>query len=191
MPGHISAEEVTYLDGMLFLLRPSPSSVLGRIISSVRSAILVGLALVTVPYLSAWYEPRQGATSVHTVANQPSGNALRGGDALAGIRPVSREEGLALNGKRLAGQVTHVRDGDTVEIAGVPVRIANLDCAEKGTSEGERATRVMLRLASAGPLACNLTGKRSHDREVGTCRMADGRDIGQLLISEGVCGRWQ
>ena len=47
------------------------------------------------------------------------------------------------------------------------------------------------RLASAGPVACNLTGKRSYDREVGTCHLADGRDIGNLLISEGVCSRWQ
>lgn len=176
---------------MLFLFRPSPGSVLGRIISSVRSALLVGLALMTVPYISAWYEPRQDTASMRPVTDRPSGNALRGGKALKGIRPVSREEGLALNGKRLAGTVTRVRDGDTVEIAGVPVRIANLDCAEKGTDAGEKATRVMLRLAEAGPLACNLTGRRSYDREVGTCRMADGRDIGQLLISEGVCNRWQ
>lgn len=147
---------------------------------------------MTVPYLSAWYEPRQETTSsIRTITATSSGNALRGGNALTGIRPVSREEGLALNGKRLSGKVTKVRDGDTVEIAGVPVRIANLDCAEKGTTAGERATRVMLRLAEAGPLACNLTGRRSHDREVGTCQMADGRDIGKLLVSEGVCKRWQ
>jgi endonuclease YncB( thermonuclease family) len=176
---------------MLFLFRPSPGSVLGRIIYSVRSAVLVGLALMTVPYLSAWYEPRPDTTSLRAVTEAPTGNALRGGNALAGIRPVSREEGLALNGKRIAGAVTRVRDGDTVEISGVPIRIANLDCAEKGTAAGERATRVMLRLASAGPLACNLTGKRSYDREVGTCQLADGRDIGNLLVSEGVCSRWQ
>ena len=34
---------------------------------------------------------------------------------------------------RLVGMVTHVRDGDTIEVRGVPVRIANLDCAERGT----------------------------------------------------------
>ncbi|MEQ8897824.1 MAG: hypothetical protein RID23_12095 [Roseovarius sp.] len=158
---------------------------------SVRSAVLVGLALMTVPYVSAWYEPRPDATALRATTDAPAHNALRGGNALAGIRPVSREEGLALAGKRIAGTVTRVRDGDTVEVSGVPVRIANLDCAEKGTPDGERATRVMLRLVSAGPLACNLTGKRSYDREVGTCHLADGRDIGNLLISEGVCNRWQ
>ncbi|MEQ8291980.1 MAG: hypothetical protein RIA08_07230 [Roseovarius sp.] len=164
---------------------------MGRIIYSVRSAILVGLALMTVPYVSAWYTPRQDTAPLQVETTRPAGNALRGGNAMTGIRPVSREEGLALAGKRIAGTVTRVRDGDTVEISGVPIRIANLDCAEKGTAAGERATRVMLRLASAGPLACNLTGKRSHDREVGTCHLADGRDIGNLLISEGVCSRWQ
>ena len=178
---------------MLFLFRPSPGSVLGRIIYSVRSAILVGLALMTVPHVSAWYAPRQDTPPAfhETDDTRTRAEGLRGGNAMTGIRPVSREEGLALAGKRIAGTVTRVRDGDTVEISGVPVRIANLDCAEKGTPDGERATRVMLRLASAGPLACNLTGKRSHDREVGTCHLADGRDIGNLLISEGVCIRLQ
>ncbi|KZY32926.1 hypothetical protein A3731_21370 [Roseovarius sp. HI0049] len=146
---------------------------------------------MTVPHVSAWYAPRQDPATTHHVARDTRPEGLRGGNALSGLRPVSREEGLALSGKRIAGTVTKVRDGDTVEISGVPVRIANLDCAEKGTAAGERATRVMLRLASAGPVACNLTGKRSYDREVGTCHLADGRDIGNLLISEGVCSRWQ
>ena len=35
---------------------------------------------------------------------------------------------------RQVGMVTHVRDGDTIEVRGVPVQIANLDCAERGTS---------------------------------------------------------
>lgn len=176
---------------MLFLFRPSPGSVLGRIIYSVRSAVLVGLALMTVPYVSAWYTPRPETAAARPVVESPAGSALRGENALSRLRPVSREEGLALVGKRIAGTVTKVRDGDTVEVSGVPIRIANLDCAEKGTAAGQRATRVMLRLASAGPLACNLTGRRSYDREVGTCHLADGRDIGNLLISEGVCSRWQ
>jgi endonuclease YncB( thermonuclease family) len=40
----------------------------------------------------------------------------------------------------VVGMVTHVRDGDTIDVRGVPVRIANLDCAERGTSAGDRAT---------------------------------------------------
>ena len=90
----------------------------------------------------------------------------------------------------LQGQVTHVRDGDTVEVAGVPVRIANLDCAERGTASGERATVRMRQLANSGRFYCDLEGRLSYDREVGTCAFADSRDIGEILIREGQCDRW-
>ena len=33
----------------------------------------------------------------------------------------------------ITGIVTHVRDGDTIVVAGTPIRLANLDCAERGT----------------------------------------------------------
>ncbi|MEK9880261.1 MAG: hypothetical protein VW474_10750 [Paracoccaceae bacterium] len=34
-------------------------------------------------------------------------------------------------GTKLTGIVTHVRDGDTVEVDGIPIRLAALDCPEK------------------------------------------------------------
>ena len=41
----------------------------------------------------------------------------------------------------LKGTITHVRDGDTFEVKGVPIRIAVLDCPENNTTEGKAATR--------------------------------------------------
>ena len=41
----------------------------------------------------------------------------------------------------LKGTITHVRDGDTFEINGIPVRISALDCAENSTPEGKNITR--------------------------------------------------
>ena len=38
----------------------------------------------------------------------------------------------------LKGTITHVRDGDTFEINGIPVRISALDCAENSTPEGKK-----------------------------------------------------
>lgn len=90
----------------------------------------------------------------------------------------------------LLGRVTHVRDADTIEVSGVPVRIANLDCAERGTAAGERATERMRQLVTLGPFACQLEGRKSYDREVGLCSLADGRDVGEILIQERQCGRW-
>ncbi|WP_377110188.1 thermonuclease family protein [Rubellimicrobium aerolatum] len=89
----------------------------------------------------------------------------------------------------LQGRVTHVRDGDTLEVAGTPVRIANLDCAELGTTEGESARLFLFDLVDGETLTCDLEGRRSYDREVGTCALA-GEDVGEILIGEGVCGRW-
>ncbi|MFZ3582171.1 thermonuclease family protein [Loktanella sp. DJP18] len=91
----------------------------------------------------------------------------------------------------LRGFVTHVRDGDTIEVANVPVRIANLDCAEMFTAEGRVARERMAQLVRGQQLACDLEGRMSYDREVGTCALiSSGEDIGETLIREGICGRW-
>ena len=39
----------------------------------------------------------------------------------------------------LTGKVTHVRDGDTIEVNNVPIRLAALDCPERGTKNGDTA----------------------------------------------------
>lgn len=94
------------------------------------------------------------------------------------------------SGLSLLGRVTHVRDADTIEVSGIPVRITNLDCAERGTAAGERATERMRQLVPLGPFSCRLEGRKSFDREVGLCALADGRDVGEILIQERQCGRW-
>jgi len=32
---------------------------------------------------------------------------------------------------------------------------------------------------------------KSYDREIGTCALSDGRDIGRYMIAEGYCGRYR
>ena len=113
---------------------------------------------------------------------------LRGGDALNSRKTNAPQ---SAPGRSLSGRVSHVRDGDTVEVAGTPIRIAALDCAEKGTAKGDAATRRMRRLVSGKKLDCTLTGRRSYDRQVGSCRLGDGRDIAAIMISEGACRRWR
>ena len=36
-------------------------------------------------------------------------------------------------GTLLKRQVTHVRDGDTIEVNGIAIRLSALDCTERGT----------------------------------------------------------
>ena len=69
----------------------------------------------------------------------------------------------------------------------IPIRIANLDCAESGTAAGERATKRTKQLVANQTVQCRLEGLRPYDREVSVCDLADGQDFGEALISEGIC----
>ncbi len=118
-----------------------------------------------------------------------AGLALRDWPGLAGAVP---EASGPEEGGQLEGVVTHVRDGDTVELGDVAVRIANLDCAERDTAEGQAASVRMRELVAGREVTCELEGRRSYDREVGTCALASsGEDLGETLIAEGTCERWR
>jgi endonuclease YncB( thermonuclease family) len=90
----------------------------------------------------------------------------------------------------LTGRVTHVRDGDTIEVSGTPVRFAGLDCKELRTPRGDKAKRRMQALSLGKMVSCDLTGRRSYDRVVGTCSLQDGTDLTRQMIREGYCERW-
>ena len=92
--------------------------------------------------------------------------------------------------QEIVGRVTHVRDGDTIEVSGVPIRFGSLDCPESGTSAGERATASMRALVAGQTLTCYLNGRTSYDRKIGSCRFQDGRDLGAIMIREGYCSRF-
>ena len=77
-----------------------------------------------------------------------------------------------------------VIDGDTVVVAGTTVRLKGVDAAERGTERGENARRLMMMIVT-GPLSCQLTGEKTHRREVGYCVTADGTDINQAIIAQG------
>jgi endonuclease YncB( thermonuclease family) len=95
----------------------------------------------------------------------------------------------ALLDNQIRGPVTHVRDGDTIEVAGIPVRLSGLTCDEKGTPLGKAGTKAMSELVKGEQITCSLTGNKSYDREIGRCSLPDGQDLGAVLISQSVCGR--
>ena len=97
---------------------------------------------------------------------------------------------LLLSTEKIVGRVTHVRDGDTIEVMGVPIRFGSLDCAERDTNAGQRATARMRALVSAQTLTCHLNGRTSYDRKIGSCRLRDGRDLAKIMIREGYCRRF-
>jgi endonuclease YncB( thermonuclease family) len=89
----------------------------------------------------------------------------------------------------LNGTVTHVRDGDTIEINGIAVRLSALDCPENGTRQGDKATRIAKQFK--GSLArCELTGAKTYDRLVGYCSVG-GSDFGLYMMQNSSCKVWE
>ena len=94
-----------------------------------------------------------------------------------------------VSGSFLQGVITHVRDGDTFEVNGIPIRLAALDCPENSTSEGRYATSIA-KAYEGVEVKCELTGARTYDRLVGYCEIQDV-DFGRMMMSESSCKVWR
>ena len=88
----------------------------------------------------------------------------------------------------LWGTITHVRDGDTFEVKGIPVRISALDCPENSTSSGQKATRFTKQFKGKQAV-CELTGAKTYDRVVGYCSI-EGKDFAQIMVDNKFCKFW-
>lgn len=86
----------------------------------------------------------------------------------------------------LTGPVTHIRDGDTIEVAGTPVRLNGLHAPELRDPYGAEAKAMMARIVSAQEIGCELTGERSYDRVIGVCYGEDGKDVAAKLVAAGL-----
>jgi len=93
---------------------------------------------------------------------------------------------LLASAETLMGRADHVRDGDTVVVSGVPIRLQGLAAPELGEKWGRASREAMQRIVAGERLHCELTGERSDDRSIGVCRLDDGRDIAAILVSEGL-----
>ena len=91
-------------------------------------------------------------------------------------------------GKILKGRITHVRDGDTFEVNGIPVSISALDCPENSTSAGQKVTRFAKQFKGQTAV-CELTGAKTYDRVVGYCSIG-GRDFGKTMMDQTSCKLW-
>ena len=89
----------------------------------------------------------------------------------------------------LTGTVTHVRDGDTIEVNGEAVRLSALDCPENDTQQGKHATKIAKRFEGSQAM-CELTGAKSYDRLVGYCTVG-GADFGHYMTRNSSCKVWE
>ncbi len=94
----------------------------------------------------------------------------------------------------IAGAVTDVRDGDTIEVGRTAVRLQGVAAPELRQPLGLEARRALRDLAEGRRVACEPDGTRSYDRVVAVCRLEDGGDdIGALLVRRGLardCARY-
>ena len=94
-----------------------------------------------------------------------------------------------VSGSFLQGVITHVRDGDTFEVNGIPIRLAALDCPENSTAEGRYASRIAKAYQGA-EVKCELTGAKTYDRLVGYCEIQEV-DFGKMMMSKSSCKLWK
>ncbi len=89
----------------------------------------------------------------------------------------------ALAGETISGPA-RARDGDTLVVAGVPVRLNGVASPEMSEPGGPEATAAMVRMIAGRIVTCDLSGARTHDRIVGVCYVG-GQDIGAAIIAAG------
>jgi micrococcal nuclease len=85
----------------------------------------------------------------------------------------------------LTGTVTHVRDGDTIEVGKIPIRLNGMSAPELDEPLGNSSKEFMVNLVDGKNVRCELTGAKTYDRLVGTCCL-DGMDVGIAVISAGL-----
>jgi endonuclease YncB( thermonuclease family) len=91
-------------------------------------------------------------------------------------------------GAREVRGTAHVRDADTVVVAGTPVRLNGVDAPETSNRYGREAKSFMERILRGRTVICDLNGDRTYDRWVGTCYITvEGEfvDIATVVISNG------
>ena len=81
-------------------------------------------------------------------------------------------------------EVTHVRDGDTLECGSRVVRLANIDAPESDQPHGTEADRALRSAVSGKRVRVETRGRGNHGRITGEVYL-EGRNINARLVREG------
>jgi micrococcal nuclease len=93
--------------------------------------------------------------------------------------------GIAAEPTILTGTVTHVRDGDTIEVGKIPIRLNGVSAPELKEPLGPQSKAFMRNLVDGKVVRCELNGKKTYDRFVGVCYLGD-MDVGVAVIEAGL-----
>ncbi len=90
-----------------------------------------------------------------------------------------------VNAAELRGVVSHVRDGDTIEVENIPIRLNGVSAPELDEPLGQASKAYMTDLVLNKSVYCELNGEKTYDRFVGICYLND-KDIGISVIEAGL-----
>ncbi len=97
---------------------------------------------------------------------------------------ITIEERRAVSGR------AYVIDGDTIDIAGVRIRLFGIDAPELDHPYGNNAKWTLVRLCKGQTIRAELDGALSHQRSVARCYLPDGRDLSAEMVSAGMAVDW-
>lgn len=86
---------------------------------------------------------------------------------------------------KLTGRARAI-DGDTLDINGTRVRLANIDAEELSEPNGKLAKQGLEAIIAGQPVRCESDGTRSYNRFVATCYLPDGTDIAARMVYMGM-----
>ncbi|MGR3366789.1 MAG: thermonuclease family protein [Sagittula sp.] len=83
-----------------------------------------------------------------------------------------------------------VVDGDTIDLAGVRLRLFGIDAPEMDHPYGIRAKRAMMALCKGQIVSASIVDEDAHGRTVAKCVLPDGRDLSAELVKKGLALDW-
>lgn len=106
--------------------------------------------------------------------------------------------GLIFTTAAVAAPDIRVVDGDTIHVEGEKIRLLGLDTPEKGHQAECLAERMLSRLATerltellADGIIIERDGVDRYGRTLAVVKDGDGRDVAEVLVSEGYGKVWE
>ncbi|MBT5049413.1 MAG: hypothetical protein HOM58_13015 [Rhodospirillaceae bacterium] len=128
-----------------------------------------------------------GVSASASADYQKGWTAANSGDFATALRewtPLAKQ-GDTRAQTELYGPVTHVRDGDTIKIGPIAVRLEGVSAPELREKLGQQSKIFMRNLVIGKIVLCRLNGSKTYDRFVGVCFL-DNKDIGATIIAKGL-----
>ncbi len=83
-----------------------------------------------------------------------------------------------------------VVDGDTILIGEARIRLSGIDAPELDQPWGKKAKWELSQLCKGQTIRAVFDGSQSHEREVATCFLPDGRDLSAEMVKLGLALDW-